>query len=422
MISRRSLLRMTAGAVAGALIGTTARTVVSTVAAAPAPGATKKRPRYLVILHLGGGPDSILTLDPKNPSDVVSWVDNPVAKGNVQSGGVPLGAHFAPLATWSSKMAVVHGVRSESVNHPSAVWQLIRMRRRVNQNVPGILDIIARHRDGQPLGAITGGNMMDRGFTSQWLPIGTPQVPATPSAEQGFAPFEAMDPGELAELAQVMRQHAKDPSLRPADRESYQQLGAYLERIPTLKKFASEEWKVPDLFSVTASSLQRLLWCLEGDLVPGAFVSCTRSNWDTHTFNLVRQERISAGFVVLLQTFLEQLHTRRNQYGTLAENTTVVIAGELGRVPRLNSSQGKDHAPTISMLFMGAGIATGSRGNVIGQTDKEMRGLPLDPASGRLTGARHTVLDDVGTTLLHLFGIEPTQYGYAGRVIEPLLA
>jgi hypothetical protein len=35
-------------------------------------------------------------------------------------------------------------------------------------------------------------------------------------------------------------------------------------------------------------------------------------------------------------------------------------------------------------------------------------------------GGRRPLLDDLGTTLLHRFGIEPTRYGYDGVVMEPL--
>src|SRR5262249_10557748 len=95
-----------------------------------------RRPRYLVLIELSGGPDAILTLDPKTRSEVASWVDNPVARDNVTSGNVSLGGNFAGLAPWASKMAILRGVRVESVNHPGGEWQLLRMRRRVTQSVP----------------------------------------------------------------------------------------------------------------------------------------------------------------------------------------------------------------------------------------------------------------------------------------------
>jgi len=380
---------------------------------------TKQRPRYLVIFQLSGGPDSILTLDPKSAGDIESWVDNPMPRDNVTSGPVPLGALYAPLARWAPQMAVVHGVRVESVNHPAGSWQLVRMRRRVNQVVPGILDIVAHNHDRQPLGALSVGDLTDRVFTPNWTVDGFVFVPGQPSYHQGFDAFESMDPDDVKLLAHAMHEHASAPSLLASDRDAYARLASYLDRLPTLSKFAAEDWKPAKPFVPAADGMQRVLWALENDLVPGAFVTVTRNEWDTHFNGLKRQVDTTQGFLPLFQRFLDQLHARRNTYGLLADNTTIVVAGELGRYPRVNSDKGKDHFPEISMLFMGAGIRTGQ---VIGQTGKDMLGVPLDPATGKLAGTRHLVLDDVGTTLLHLFGIDPTRYGYFGRPIEPLLA
>jgi hypothetical protein len=375
----------------------------------------------LVIIHLVGGPDGILTLDPKRRSEVAGWVENPLIKQNVESGNVTLGAHFAPLLPWATKMAIVKGVRVESVSHPSATWQLVRMRRRVNSNVPGILDIIARHGNGQPLGPITVGNISDRHFTPTWFPNGKGKSSGRRVAEQGFEPFEAMDPDDLASLARAMRKHAHDPSLRRTDRDGYAHVAAYLERAPQLTRFVEEDWKPIDELHKTAKGLQRVLWSLENDLTPGAMVVGSGSIWDSHHSNMLIQATMNAGFVALFARFLDQLQTRRNQHGLLAEHTTIVVSGELGRFPRVNSLDGKDHYPEMPMLFMGAGINTGSKGLVIGQTDKEMSGVPLDPSTGKLTGTRYTTLDDIGTTLLRMFGVEPTQYGYQGRPLEPLM-
>lgn len=388
--------------------------------------APRRRPRYLVIFQLSGGPDAILTVDPKDPSEVETWVDNPLPRDSVTAGKIRLGANFAKLARWAPKMAVVQGVRVESVNHPAGSWQLVRMRRRVVQTVPGILDILAHHRDGQPLGALTLGDLSDRGYTPGWSFDGFPFVPGQPPVHQGLAPLEAMAPADAALLARALRQEAQASGLRPADRDSYRQVAALIERLPSTTKFApSPDW-VPKAaakkFTPTADAAQRLLWALENDLVSGAFVIVTRNDWDSHYGNLQRQTTTSEAFAHVFDRFLDGLHARRNAHGSLAEQTTIVVSGELGRYPRINSDRGKDHLPEMPMLFMGAGIDAGGGGNVIGQTGREMLAYPLDPATGKLGGKRHLLLDDIGTTLLHLFGIEPTRYGYAGRVLEPLLS
>ena len=430
--SRRRFLAGAAGGLACALAGTWLHGVSAAPDAERSAQGRGRRPRYLVLIQLSGGPDAILTLDPKGPSEVESWVDNPLANDGVTAGAIRLGAQFAPLAKWASRMAVVHGVRVESVNHPAGSWQLTRMRRRVVQTVPGILDIIARHRSGQPLGPLTVGDLSDRSYTPGWVVDGFPAIPGQPPVAQGLRAFESMDPADVALLARAMREHAGAPGLRPADRDGYNQVAGLLERLPKASKFVAEDWKPKassagsslqlSPFAAAEDGLQRVLWALENDLIPGAMVMVTRNEWDSHTNNLRKQARCNEAFVQLFDRFLQGLHARRNAHGLLADTTTVVVSGELGRYPRLNSDQGKDHYPEMPMLFMGAGIDAGTGGRLIGQTGKDMLAAPIDNATGKLGGARHLLLDDIGTTLLRLFGIEPTRYGYFGRPLEPLLA
>jgi hypothetical protein len=53
-----------------------------------------------------------------------------------------------------------------------------------------------------------------------------------------------------------------------------------------------------------------------------------------------------------------------------------------------------------------------------------MAALPVSPRTGleAPSGTHAVVLDDVGTTLLHLGGVaDPKVYGYEGRVLEFLV-
>lgn len=76
--------------------------------------------------------------------------------------------------------------------------------------------------------------------------------------------------------------------------------------------------------------------------------------------------------------------TRHN----IAQYTTIVMASDMGRTPGYNKSQGKDHWPISSMLFMGKGI-TGNR--VIGATNDELKAQKVNPASLELDGSGITL-------------------------------
>jgi uncharacterized protein (DUF1501 family) len=169
------------------------------------------------------------------------------------------------------------------------------------------------------------------------------------------------------------------------------------------------------------TGMQRVVWALEHDLASSALVYFGFNSFDSHWENLKRQKNVNGVFSHAFDRFLEELRIRRNAHGSLLEQTTIVVTGELGRYPRINSDQGKDHLPEISLLLMGAGVQTGALGNVVGQTGRDMMGLPIDLATGAIGGKRYLTLDDVGSTVLRMFSIEPTQYGYPSRPIEPLL-
>ena len=79
----------------------------------------------------------------------------------------------------------------------------------------------------------------------------------------------------------------------------------------------------------------------------------------------------------------------------LLESTLVVMMGEFGRTPKLNSAGGRDHWPRAgSVLFSGAGVRGGQ---VIGSTD----------AHGETPSERPVSPEDVAFSILKLLGVDP---------------
>jgi hypothetical protein len=132
------------------------------------------------------------------------------------------------------------------------------------------------------------------------------------------------------------------------------------------------------------------------------FVTVTNSGWDTHE-NLVLQLRDGYSGakqgVGLLPTFdqaFSALITDLADRGMLDE-TLVVVMGEFGRTPKLNTRGGRDHWPRVFSVVMAGGGIRG--GQVIGGSDavgETPRDLPVTPS-------------DLACSIFTLLGIDPSQ-------------
>lgn len=217
----------------------------------------------------------------------------------------------------------------------------------------------------------------------------------------------------------------------PAPRKDRLQLirvcAALLERYNSYSAFKHEPWPAPPAPYETyaayhneevahhSEQFQRVLWALENDVAKSIMYPYNH-RWDSHDFNTKEQTIHSGFFVPALARFLEELTKRKNHRGILADNTVVLIATEMGRHPMLNDNKGKDHFPEISVLLSGPGINTGSRGAVYGATGQMMEAEPVSMKTGKPdAGGTMLNLEDLGTTLLARFGIDPAPYNYRGR-------
>ena len=139
------------------------------------------------------------------------------------------------------------------------------------------------------------------------------------------------------------------------------------------------------------------------------FVTVNDDGWDTHdnawkrlagTFSQGKQ--IYGGKLPELDlaysTLLEDLQERG-----LLDTTLVVLMGEFGRTPKLNSIGGRDHWPRANSVLLAGGGA--KRGQVVGDTD----------AWGELPASRPVLPEDLLATVYHLLGIDAeTEYRTSG--------
>ncbi len=127
------------------------------------------------------------------------------------------------------------------------------------------------------------------------------------------------------------------------------------------------------------------------------FVTVNSSGWDTHQNILQLKERYpgdgSAHLPALdraLCGLIQDLSDRR-----LLDETLVIVMGEFGRTPKINSGGGRDHWPNVFSVALAGGGVQG--GQVIGGSDK----LAEYPADNPVTPS------DLAATLYTLLGIDP---------------
>ena len=123
--------------------------------------------------------------------------------------------------------------------------------------------------------------------------------------------------------------------------------------------------------------------------------------WDSHSSNDVYQhwlwEELFAGLLMLCN----ELKATPTSTGNLLNNTTIVVASDMGRAPRLNSSQGKDHWPYSSLLVL-SNQMEGQRS--IGGYDDGFQGVSLSSGFG-LNSDQQLTAAHFGHAILGLWGV-----------------
>jgi hypothetical protein len=130
------------------------------------------------------------------------------------------------------------------------------------------------------------------------------------------------------------------------------------------------------------------------------FVTVTDNGWDTHgqIYRELKEGFVGgyAGRIPLLDQALSALLDDLTVRGLLDE-TLVLVMGEFGRTPKLNTAAGRDHWPRVfSVLLAGGGVRGGQ---VIGASDSR----------GESPAERPVTPTDLARTVYTLLGIEPNQ-------------
>lgn len=159
--------------------------------------------------------------------------------------------------------------------------------------------------------------------------------------------------------------------------------------------------------------------CLMARRMVEAGVRCVtveHSNWDTHYYNF---QSLKDDLLPKLDLAMSALFRDLSDRGML-EKTMVVVTGEFGRTPKINTSAGRDHWSRSFTVMMGGGGLQGGR--VVGKSDK----WAMDPEENPYGP------EDMCATIYNQLGINPHDEMHTpdgrpimltnnGRVIEELI-
>lgn len=407
---RRELLGGMAASVAAALC------LRATRGSVRAQSGRAAAPRYWILIVPVGGIDAVWTTDPRTRREVKAGVDLPYpATQIVDAGDIRFGPHFSALAARAERLAVVNGVLVKAANHYTGVEQVVRLRTGTTMRTPAVFDVIGAHRDSQALAHVVLNAPLRQGRTS--VSLGTAVDGDFGGDTDVLDLVDQLAPEELRELAALTGEQIQSFKRRGAgsDREQRMldalgQARALFERAAELPRFSvgSGGRAGPDL--------ARTLWLLENDLAACVTMFTDGFAWDTHYDNTARQSRLNPGLATTLVGLLDELGTRSNRHGKLADQTAVIVASEIGRFPYLNRAQGKDHLPQIPVMLSGNWFACG---RTFGATGPELDARPvsLDRGIADDRGAR-MLLDDVGYTALRIAGLHPESFAVSARELR----
>lgn len=112
-------------------------------------------------------------------------------------------------------------------------------------------------------------------------------------------------------------------------------------------------------------------------------------------------ESLFSQLIALLQRLST---TAGHASSSLADETVIVVLSEMGRTPRLNATDGKDHWPYTSLMVVGGGLQS----RVVGGYDAYFYGENIEPSTADVseTGGQPLSADVVGATLLNVAGVD----------------
>ena len=398
------------------------------------------RARNVIFLYMDGGPSQVDTFDPKprldrengQPigmaipktqfDDVGAVLKSPWEFRQHGESGIPVSSLFPFVAQHVDRLAVVRSMTSGFPEHTNANYFLHTgsgLQGRPSMGSWIGYGLGSECRDLPGFVVLDGGLVPPGGldnFNSGFLPASYQGSVFRASAEPvaNALPLEASEALQRSKLDLIAQLDGTAAAPNPAIEAAIQnyELAFRMQRaVPGVADLSTESAATRALYGLDAAfeptrtygSLCLLARRLVERGVRFVELTCPRSSgdrWDQHSGLRQGHEDNARAVDQPIAALLTDLERRG-----LLEETVVVWAGEFGRTPMAQGTDGRDHNPHgFSIWLAGGGIRGGT---VYGQTDEY----------GYFAVEDRMTVHDLHATLLHLLGMDHTRltYRFSGR-------
>ena len=369
-----------------------------------------------VLVWLDGGPSHLETFDPKPQAP--AEVRGPLESISTNIPGITLTECLPGIAARMDRVAVIRSMTSPLGEHNFGTHYLqTGYKPTPVLEYPAVTSVAAHLHPGEsalpshiavPNYRVGGANLTGGAFlpaAAHPFPVGGDPAKADFSVRD-LTPYAGLDATRLARrrafLSQMERQLSSFDAQAPDIDPEFAQAFELTTSAEAREAFALEEEsnQVRNRYGRrTVGQSMLLARRLIERGVP--IVTVNQRGWDTHENLYTRLKegytgaKVPVGLVPTLDQAVSALMDDLVERG-LFDETLIVVMGEFGRTPKLNTRGGRDHWPRVFSVMLAGGGVRG--GQVIGTSDAVGEG-PAD---------RPVTPSDLAATVYTLLGIDPT--------------
>ena len=427
---------------------------------APKNGHFPAKAKNCIFLMMEGGPSHVDTFDPKPALEKLHlkeftrsgerksamesgrryYVQSPFKFSKHGESGADMADNWQHLSTVADDLCFFRGCQVDSVNHPTAMYQMNCGNRfggdpgigawvtyglgSENQDLPGfvVLPEVSYPQGGAP------------NWSNGYLPAFYQGTPLRPKGSPilDLSPPEGITPARqrmnLDLLASMNERHAQQhPQHKElaARLESYELAFRMQTEVPNAIDLSDESEKTLAMYGVgkaDTDAFGRKCLLARKMVEKGVrFVQLFNGSWDSHDYIERAHGNLVRGVDQPIAALIQDLKAR-----SLLESTLIVWCGEFGRTPdngvRGGVAYGRDHNPNAMTIWMAGGGC--HAGHTIGATD--------ETGMEAVENVHH--VRDFHVTLLRLLGLDDNKLTYyhagrfkqlsqfGGKVIDKLIA